>query len=204
MNSVAKIRVASQCGAALIIVLAFIVLFTALVLAYVSRTTSDRQISHSSFNQAKSDQLVASAVESVIGDLRQEIINGSTPTTLSNGTTIYTPNSSANIAPTRSPTPAPGATPAILNLVRRSVRSDGVPPPGLASRASAVNSLADVSVNGRSVSLARWNSHYLIPKLHRSDDKSDPVTTGFTAPNYWAPDWVFVTNQGPAVITTPS
>jgi hypothetical protein len=36
------------------------------------------------------------------------------------------------------------------------------------------------------------------------DDKSDPVTTGFTAPNYWAPDWVFLTNQGATVITDPN
>src|SRR5262249_34858454 len=27
---------------------------------------------------------------------------------------------------------------------------------------------------------------------------------GFTAPNYWAPDWVFFTNQGATVITAPS
>src|SRR5439155_3750298 len=63
------------------------------------------------------------------------------------------------------------------------------------SLASAVNSLADASANGRSVSLARWNSSYLIP------GGSVPITTGFTAPNYWAPDWVFVNNQGATVIT---
>jgi hypothetical protein len=105
------------------------------------------------------------------------------------------------MVPMRNPTPAPGTTPAIPNLIRRSVRSDPNPPtlwpnpvsgPAVGSRASGVNSLSDVSANGRSVTLARWNSHYLIPKLNPTNGRSDPITTGFTAPNYWAPDWVFV------------
>src|SRR5882724_3382672 len=85
-------------AAALIIVLAFVVLLSGLVLAYLSRTTTDRQVSHGSFNQTKADQLVASAVDNIIGDLRQEIINGSTATTVS-GTTIYIPTSSSNMLP---------------------------------------------------------------------------------------------------------
>src|SRR6266704_2194506 len=44
-------------GAALIIVLAFVVLLTGLMVAYLSRTTSDRQVAHSSFNQTKADQV---------------------------------------------------------------------------------------------------------------------------------------------------
>src|SRR2546429_1958385 len=114
-------------GFALVIVLAFIVLLTGLTIAYYARTTSDRQVAHSSFNQSKVDQLAASAMETIIGDLRQEIINGSTATVLSNGTTIYTPSSAGNMVPIPSPTPAAASTPAILNLVRRSVRSDAIP-----------------------------------------------------------------------------
>ena len=107
------------------------------------------------------------------------------------------------------PTPTPGTTPAIPNLIRRSVRSeaafwpDPVTGPAVGSRASAVNSTnpADVSANGRSVSLARWNSHYMVPKANTTDAGSDPITTGFAAPNYWAPDWVLMTRNGPAVET---
>jgi hypothetical protein len=204
MNSLTKNGPSVSPGFALVIVLAFIVLLMGLTITYYARTTSDRQVAHSSFNQSKVDQLAASAMETIIGDLRQEIINGSTATLLSNGTTIYTPSPAGNIAPTRSPIPAPGSTPAILNLVRRSVRSDGISAPALVSRASAVNSTTDPSANGRSITLARWNSHYLIPKSNRADDKSDPVITGFPGPNYWAPDWVFLTNQGATVIATPS
>ena len=45
---------------------------------------------------------------------------------------------------------------------------------------------------------ARWNKHYLVPKLNTGDDKTDPIAS------FTAPDWVFVTNNGPAVITQPS
>ena len=60
-------------AAALLIVLAFVVLLTGLSVAYLSRTTGDRQVAHSSFNQSNVDQLAQSAMDNIIGDLRQEI-----------------------------------------------------------------------------------------------------------------------------------
>jgi len=213
-------------GAALIIVLAFVVLLTGLAVAYLSRATSDRQVAHSSFNQTNVDQLAQSAMDNVIGDLRQEIVNGSespAPTFNVSGSTfsLYVPTTCINCTPAPSPgstacpnstptilpvlpicypSPSPGTTPAIPNLIRRSVRLDPIPCPARASRASAVNSTADPSANGRSVSLARWNSHYMIPKSIPGDAGSDPITTGYSFPNYWAPDWVFVNDQGATVI----
>src|SRR6266508_2512440 len=89
-------------GAALIIVLAFVVLLTGVSVAYLSRTTSDRQVAHGSFNQSKADQLVASAMDNIIGDLRKEIANGSNPTTFPNQYSVYTPTSNANLIPQRS------------------------------------------------------------------------------------------------------
>ena len=211
MDSLRKAISSREQAAALIIVLALVVLVTGLVVAYLSRATSDRPVAHGSFNQSKADQLTQSAMDTIIGDLRQEIVNGSASPAPTFGPTaspyyLYVPSTTANIPPMRSPAPAAGTTPAIPNLVRRSVRSDGIPSPARASLASAVNSTnpADVSANGRSISLARWNSHYLIPKSNTGDNKSDPITTGFSAPNYWAPDWVFMTNSGAAVITSPS
>jgi hypothetical protein len=170
---------------ALLIVLAFLVLLTGMTVAFLSRTTADRQVAQGSLNDAKSDQLARGALDIVIADFRQEIANGGTAPT------------NSNIIPQRSPKPPPGSTPAIPNLIRRSVRSDGIPSPAVPSRASAVNSTADISLNGRSISLTRWNSHYLIPKGNTNDSTSDPTTTGFPAPNYWAPDWVIVTRNGP-------
>src|SRR6266705_1347333 len=122
MDSLSKAGFSRERGAALIIVLAFAVLLTGLVLAYFSRTTSDRQVAHSSFNQSKADQLVASAMDNIIGDLRKEITNGSTATTVGS-VTIYTPTSSANMLPARSGNPA-GAPDPIPNLVRRSWSAD--------------------------------------------------------------------------------
>src|SRR5438128_2815628 len=222
MDSAPKGISSHERAAALIIVLAFVVLLTGLVLAYFSRATSDRPVAQSSFHQSKVDQVAVSGMELIIGDLRQEIVNGSAspaptfgPASSPGPYYLYVPTTNPttgklNLLPMGNPTPTPGTTPAIPNLIRRSVRSDPLkwPDPGVGpavgSRASAVNSTGDVSANGRSIGLARWNSHYLIPKLNTGDDKSDPITTGFSAPNYWAPDWVFMTNTGTAVITRPS
>src|SRR6266446_4020391 len=177
---------ARERAAALVIVLAFVVLFTVLVVAYVSRTTGDRTVAHGSFNQSKADQFAASAMNNIIGDLRQEITNGSTATTV-NGTTIYTPTSAANMVPQRS-----GNAAGVPNLIRRSVRSDPLSgAPGLGSRASAVNSTTDVSANSRFVTSTRWNSHYLVPKKNTGTDDSIPIDA-FTAAT---PDWVFVTSD---------
>src|SRR6266496_5853499 len=222
-------------GAALIIVLALVVLLTGVSIAYLSRTTSDRQVANSSFHQSNVDQLAQSGMDNIIGDLRQEIVYGSAspaPTFSANGSTfsLYvpcanvgcttpTPSPGSTACPNSTPTilpilpiyypsPIPGTTPAIPNLIRRSVAADTIPCPATASRASAVNSTTDASANGRSISLARWNSHYLLPKYTSGSDDptppsplsapynpSPPVTGGFIPP-----DWVFVTSAG----ATPS
>src|SRR5437773_5293045 len=127
-------------GAALLIVLAFVVLLTGVSVAYLSRTTSDRQVAHGSFNQSKADQLSASAMDNIIGDLRQEILRGSATPAPSFGSGnnvyyVYTPTSTANMVPRRS-----GNLAAAPNLVRRSVSPDNILPPGLPSFASGVNS----------------------------------------------------------------
>ena len=68
-------------GAALIIVLAFLVLLSGIVVAYLSRTTSDRQLSHGTFSENRADILARSALDVITGDLRQEILSGSTAST---------------------------------------------------------------------------------------------------------------------------
>lgn len=185
-------------AAALLIVLAFLVLLTGITIAYLSRTTADRQMAHTSFNDAKAYELARSALDIIVGDFKQEIAAGSTSVA---GSYPYTPTTNTNVVPQHSPQPAAGATPAIPNLIRRSVRSDAPPAPAVPSRASAVNSATGVSLNRRSVTFARWNSHYLVPKLNTSDDSTDPVfgSPDFAGPNYWAPDWVLVTTSGPKI-----
>src|SRR5262249_45343335 len=133
-------------GAALIIVLALVVLASALGLAYFSRTTTDRQLAQTSFNDTTADLVARSALDITVSDLKQEITNNQ-------------PVTPGNIQPTRYPAGIPDDNP---NLVRYSSRNAAVQ-----SRASTVSSTA-ASANGRSISLARWNSHYLIPRASTS------------------------------------
>src|SRR5438876_6803615 len=114
MKNLFHSRDPSNKAAALIIVLALVVLLTGLALAYFTRTTTDRQLAQSSYNETSADLLARSALDIVVGDFQQEIVNGSTATTVS-GTTIYVPTSAANVVPQRNvPTPIP-------NLIRISV-----------------------------------------------------------------------------------
>src|SRR5713226_8246090 len=124
MTRPSRITLAGQRGSALIIVLAFVVLLTALVVAYFSRTVTDRQVAHASFHQTKADQLALSAADLLITDLKQEHVNGSAspaPTVCSS--TLYTPTTNASMLPMRSGTPDPTLSPTptpIPNLIRRS------------------------------------------------------------------------------------
>jgi len=194
-------------GAALVIVLAFVVLFTALVVAYFSRALFSRKLSDSSINQAKAEALARSATDIVIGDLKQEIAdpNASTSNTV-NGVTIYTPKSPSNIIPVRSTAiSALAENDKINNLIRT---SSTIAPPAPAvdtALASPVLSTTAAS-NGRIITPSRWNSHYLIPlanasTLSSSDTDTAPIASFTNAAI--TPSWVFVTNQGPTVLLVP-
>lgn len=194
-------------AAALVIVLAFVVLVTLLVVASLSRTQADRAVAHGSFNQSKVDQLAASAAEIIIGDLRQEIVDGSTANSDAAPTT-YIPKSVGARTANENMLPVRNGAVGTPNLVRISAGSDGIVAPGTSTRASAVNSTTDSSANGRSVSLARWNTHYLLPRYDPSSTTIDstpasPLDSPFN-PNpsvvggFVPPDWVILTRSGPA------
>ena len=197
MNCAPKLlRQHGRTGAALIIVLALVVLFSGLALAYFSRTITDRQLAQSSYHDTSADLLARSALNVVVGDLRQEIAAGSGSTTV-NGLTIYTPNTSANMLPMRSGNPS-GSPDPIPNLVRRSYWNDTNLT--IRSRASNVNSTTSISLNGRSVSSTRWNSHYMVPKGNTATNDSSPVPAFTNA----TPDWIFVTTQGATPSPSPA
>ncbi|HEY8966059.1 MAG TPA: hypothetical protein VIM58_06425 [Candidatus Methylacidiphilales bacterium] len=167
-------------GAALIVVLCFLVLISGLMIAFLMRSSVERQISNASAGSTKAELLADTALDVVVDDLKQEILAHST----ANGTgtnTVYIPTSAAYAVPQRSET--------IANLLRRSSHSDS------ATRAANASSTAS-SYNGHSVSLARWNSHYLLPLSGSAAGDSTPAS-GFTAP-----DWVIVTRKGPAAGAT--
>ena len=173
-------QVGASKGAALIIVLAFVVLLTAFGLTYFSRTTADRQLAQSSSNDTTADLLARSALDITVSDLKQEIATNQ-------------PVTAGNIQPLRYGAPPISDPSPIPNLIRRSFSGD---PTG---RTSSVSSGA-ASANGRSIGRARWNSHYLIPRASTTTDIDSTPLSSFTAP-----DWVLVTTQGPTPTpTTPN
>ena len=72
MKSFFRSRDAASKGAALMIVLAFVVLLTGMALAYFTRTTTDRQLAQSSYTDTSSDFLARSALDIVVSDFKQE------------------------------------------------------------------------------------------------------------------------------------
>src|SRR5437667_1179637 len=193
MKTFLRSRDGASKGAALMIVLALTVLLTGLALAYMSRTTTDRQLAQVSYNDTSADLLARSALDIVVNDFKQEILPPPPATP--------PPITRANIQPARyTPVPQVAAT-AIPNLVRQSFSGDPT------NRTSNVNS-GTASANGRSISLARWNSHYLIPRANASVDNTidtTPIGTNQSVySSFTAPDWVLVTAQGPAQAPAPS
>jgi hypothetical protein len=186
MKNFFRSRDAASKGAALLIALALVVLLTGLALAYLSRTTTDRQLAQSSYNDTSADLLARSALDIVVGDFKQEILPPPPATP--------PPITRANIQPQRS-----GDDASIPNLIRRSVRNDPIPAPGVSSLASSVSSTSP-SANGRSISTTRWNSHYLVPRGNPGNTSVDSSPV----PSFTAPDWVLVTAQGPTPAPAPS
>lgn len=178
-------------GVALVIVLTFVVLLTGVVVAYFSRAMSSRQLSDSSVHLAAADELARSALEMIGRDIKKEITDGSTVTpdpNPNNYPVLYVPLSSINMTPARNITPAQALV--LKTLLRRSERTDGT------TLASPVNSEADPSLNGRKVSLVRWNKHLLLPRpTGAAADDSAP------APEFIAPDWVYVTSERPTPLS---
>jgi hypothetical protein len=192
----------SGTGAALVIVLAFIVLIAALMVIFFTQAISYRNMGNSSFNNFKSSALAQSGLATVVGDLQQEIINGSTTVSYGNGTNVYYPTGNTNAVPQRFGNPAlvNGGDPT-PNLIRISVRSD-IPPSGsprVSSRAST-DSSTNAAASGQLISPARWNQHYLLPRASPGSTTIDTTPTNA----FSAPDWVYVTSGGPTVITAPS
>jgi hypothetical protein len=199
----------TRSGIALVIVLAFVVLLTGLILAFFSRAMSERQLSNSSANQTKVDVFAHGAIETIIGDLKQEIAAGSTPMKDSAGAAVagtWFPTSPSTMVP--QPVGVTYGTPAapngLENLIKLSAfdytnsqplplfsgtndNTSAFPAP---ARAAGV-STATPSQNGRAISRARWNSHFLLGKQNTTSDTDQTPVSVFTAP-----DWILVARNG--------
>ncbi len=191
-------------GAVLIIVLSFIVLLAGLVVAFFSRAVFDRQISNNSTNTTKTDTLAWGAINTVVGDLKQEMAAGSTHlnSTTASTTAIYAPlgisGGNQTAVPFRMPTCGTFA-----NLIKQSAYnqsfytgayydSSQYPVP---SRAANVSSTTP-ALNQRYISLARWNKPLLLPK-------KTPTSSSNLTPdgNFHAPDWILISKSGSNVLT---
>lgn len=124
---------------ALVIVLAFVVLLTGLVVAFFSNSLLYRQISNSSANEAKVDLFAQGAVDTIVGDLKQEIAAGSNATlyTDANGKVAgqtYRPFNANTAVPAQalkgSSSEQSGVTSYAANLVKRSAYTQNFFPAG--------------------------------------------------------------------------
>jgi hypothetical protein len=195
-------------GSALIIVLAFLLLLTALAVAMLSRATLERQLSNASFNQGKVDLAGQGAIATIIGDLQQEIVAGShtgtaTLTLPAMASGYYYPNAPATMVPyTNAITHAvPPLTDGLENLLK--ISKSGVAfygganystTPTIPNRASSINSFNSPSINNRIIKIARWN----LPLLMQPVNVGTTVTD-FTPPASFVaspPDWIYVARDG--------
>jgi Tfp pilus assembly protein PilX len=178
-------------GSALVVVLAMVVLLTALTVAFFSRALLEQQISASSANQTKVDLFAQGIVATIQAELKQEITDPAYSTTFS-GTpmvsgTIYRPKTFADAAPSRASLTGL-MTGDLPNLVKMSAASHGFYG-NEASRASSA-STTGTSLNGRAISLERWNKPLLLPKLNPNSTDLTPVSA------VTAPDWILVSRDG--------
>jgi hypothetical protein len=210
-------------GSALVIVLFFVILLTIVTLAFLGRSLTAVKVSASSAGEVKSKILASSASDIIIGDLKQEIVAGSASVGTDARWPVYTPNSNLTAIPFQNGVPSGNVIP---NLVSRSVSpantsgaakyvpytavytAGSIPPNRAASDPTApvyttskVNS-ATPSLNGRFVSPAEWNAHYLIPR----QTQANPSTTTDSTPisTFVPPDWVIVTRNGASSVTWSS
>ncbi len=141
-------------GMALIITLFTVVLLTLLVMVFFSKAMINRQISFSSANLAKTEMLAQAALETVIGELRQEIVENSVAVdNISTASPVYQPSTPAKAFPSKLGTVTPD-TMGKETLVKVSAKEIGIH-----AKSTVVASpipLDTESLNGRAVSSKRW------------------------------------------------
>ncbi|XHR30483.1 MAG: hypothetical protein ACFUZC_07950 [Chthoniobacteraceae bacterium] len=179
----------SRSGVAIIIVLVFVVMLAGLIVTFTSRALNKRLVSNSSANSTKVELFAMGAAARILGDLKQEIVLGSTSVTVTTGsisTVLYQPLSPTNAVPSLVGSSGSGG---LENLVKISSRS-AAPYSGASLRAAALSSTTP-STNGRYFSTALWNSPLLLTKANL-DSATDYTPVG----TFTAPDWILVARDG--------
>lgn len=187
----------SQGGGALLVTLAFVVLVTVAILAFVAHTQSALLTARTTVSRMESENLVTSAVEATISDLRQEMLAGSLKDAARSSFDSLDPlvvRRRWAMVPSRLVSPNIPAT-GFENLVKQSLYRKNFYPGATATtnfiaygpassvgsrRASAVNT-GTPSADGRLLSAARWDQVALAAQ---------------SFPDSALPDWIYVTRSG--------
>lgn len=172
-------------GAALVIVLAFIVMVTGLVVAFFSRAIDEQQISNSSASQTQAELFAQGALSQILGALKQEIVVSSSAIAVTDGT-IYAPTSPANAVPALVGSTGTGG---LENLLKISSSTSGFYS-GANVLLSSSASTTGTSLNGRSISVTRWNKPLLLAKAVPGSTSLTPVGA------FTAPCWVLAARNG--------
>lgn len=181
-------------GASLVIILAFIVLLTVLVLAYFSYSSLQRQISQASVSQAAVEVFAKGAVNTIIGDLRQEILAGSTNISTNSSYPVYYPVKATTMVPALSGFSTNAGLENVVKVSRSgsnffSGTNYNTTDYPSTNRAAQLSTTA-ASQNGRYLSLDRWNAALLLGKNNTNS------ATDLTPANFTAPDWILVARDG--------
>lgn len=181
-------------GSALVIVLAFVLLLTGLIVAFLFKSTSNTMVSAASANNTRADLFGQGAIDTIIGDLKQEIANATCSTSSTAGnSTLYIPTSNQYMVPTVV-LPAGMTTTTFPNVLKESVSGTPFSPGDTTntSKGRASGALTTTySLNNRAVTANRWNKPLLMPKNNNAQSYALDPTTGFVAPN-----WILVARDG--------
>ena len=166
---------------ALITVLALITILTIVLLTYFNVVKMDRLATRNYAQGIRAEQVARGSIDFIIGQLRSEMADGTTPLSVGNYT-IFTNITSKNIRPQASGTDA-----AVPALVKMSTAGHGL----YSSTTTAVAAVAvsstssNTSANGRRVTTSRWGK------------------PGFGTPTT-APSWFLIGSGTTGITTTPS
>ncbi|XHR31246.1 MAG: hypothetical protein ACFUZC_11970 [Chthoniobacteraceae bacterium] len=173
----------------MVITLTMLALITGILLAFFIQSMLSRQVSFSSAGHYRADNLAQTAIDTIVGDLRNEIVAGSSAFTTGTNT-LYIPASNLTAVPCRE------ADQGFQNLVKQSSALKpfwsggdygiGVTPP---IRAASDNNTQTKSANGRYIKPNQWNRPGLL------GDPGSGVTPALPG-SYQPPDWIILTRQG--------
>lgn len=168
-------------GSALVISLFFIVLVSILALVFLSRSTSELQGSNMSSGMVQNEILTITAIETILGDIRQEMAAGAeNEPSATEAMEVRNPEA---MIPAKVLTDGISPTAQnFLNLVKQSVAGKAFYPAG-ASRASGVNTESE-ALGGRTVPAEKWNKVRLTGG------------TGFASGGSQTPNWILVQRRG--------